>query len=64
VRDYDSILRNHVLPHLGVIMLEELTLDRVEHWAAHEIDPRRQMSNRTRAKTMKQNEHRSGATPG
>jgi integrase len=52
VRDYDSILRNHVLPHLGEIMLEELTLDRVVRWASHEIDPRRQMSNRTRAKTI------------
>ena len=30
LRDYDSIFRNHVLPHLGPILLENLTSDRVE----------------------------------
>jgi integrase len=52
LRDYDSILRNHVLPRLGEIALEDLTPDRVENWAAHEIDPTRQMANRTREKTI------------
>src|SRR3954468_11277275 len=52
LRDYDSIFRNHVLPHLGTIHLEDLTPDRVERWAAHEIDPNRQMANRTREKTI------------
>jgi integrase len=52
LRDYDSIFRNHVLPHLGSIHLEDLSSDRVERWAAHEIDPNRQMANRTREKTI------------
>jgi integrase len=52
LRDYDSIFRNHVLPHLGTIHLEDLTPDRVERWAAYEIDPHRQMANRTREKTI------------
>jgi integrase len=52
LRDYDSIFRNHVVPHLGSIHLEDLTPDRVERWAAHEIDPHRQMANRTREKTI------------
>jgi integrase len=33
--DYDSIFRNHVIPQLGSIRLEDLTPDRVESWAAH-----------------------------
>src|SRR5262245_46502657 len=52
LRDYDSIFRNHVLPHLGSIHLEDLTPDRVERWAAHEIDPHHHMANRTREKTI------------
>jgi integrase len=52
LRDYDSIFRNHVLPHLGHIPLEDLTAERVERWAATEIDPSRQMANRTREKTI------------
>jgi integrase len=52
LRDYDSIFRNHVLPHLGSIRLEDLTPESVELWAAHEIDPNRQMANRTREKTI------------
>src|SRR4051812_25538828 len=52
LRDYDSIFRNHVLPHFGAVDLEDLTRDRVERWAAHEIDPHRQMANRTREKTI------------
>jgi integrase len=52
LRDYDSIFRNHVLPHLGSIPLEDLTSDRVEHWAAHEIDPDRGLANRTREKAI------------
>src|SRR5215212_6611035 len=52
LRDYDSIFRNHVLPHLADIRLEDLTPERVERWAAHEIDPNRQMANRTREKTI------------
>jgi integrase len=52
LRDYDSIFRNHVLPHLSTIPLEDLTPDRVGRWAAHEIDPHRVMANRTREKTI------------
>jgi integrase len=52
LRDYASIFRNHVLPHLGEIPLEDLTAERVERWAASEIDPDRQMANRTREKTI------------
>jgi hypothetical protein len=52
LRDYDSIFRNHVLPRLGAIRLEDLTPDHVERWAAHEIDSRRQMANRTTEKTI------------
>ncbi len=52
LRDYDSIFRNHVLRHLGDIPLVDLTAERVECWAATEIDPDRQMANRTREKTI------------
>jgi hypothetical protein len=52
IPDYDSIFRNHVLPHLGEIALEDLTAERVERWAATEIDPDRQMANRPREKTI------------
>jgi len=52
LRDYDSIFRNHVLPHLGTIHLGDLTPERVERWAAHEIDPHRRLANRTREKTI------------
>src|SRR4051794_40478473 len=52
LRDYDSIFRNHVLPHLAEIRLEDLTPERVERWATSEIDPHRQMANRTREKTI------------
>ena len=52
LRDYDSIFRNHVIPHVGSIHLEDLTADRVERWAAHEIDAHRHMANRTREKTI------------
>ena len=52
LRDYDSILRIHVLPHLGEIPVEELTSGRVEHWAAHEIDCERRLANRTREKAI------------
>jgi integrase len=52
LRDYDSIFRNHVLPHLGSIPLEDLTPERVERWAAREIDPDGHLANRTREKTI------------
>ena len=52
LRDYDSILRIHVLPHLGEIPVEELTSGRVEHWAADEIDCERRLANRTREKAI------------
>jgi integrase len=52
LRDYDSIFHNHVIPHLGDIALEDLTAERVERWAAYEIDPDRQMANRTREKII------------
>src|SRR4051794_20109008 len=52
LRDYDSIFRNHVLPQLADIRLEDLTPERVERWAANEIDPDRQLANRTREKTI------------
>jgi hypothetical protein len=45
-------LRNHVIPHLGPILLENLTPERVEHWAVHEIDPDRVLANRTREKAI------------
>jgi integrase len=41
-----------VLPHVGDLRLEDLTPDRVERWAANEIDPDRRMANRTREKTI------------
>jgi integrase len=52
LRDYDSILRIHVLPHLGEIPVEALTSGRVEHWAADEIDRERRLANRTRGKAI------------
>src|SRR3954452_1406477 len=52
LRDYDSIFRNHVIPHLGGVPLEDLTAERVERWAAHDIDPDRRLANRTREKTI------------
>jgi hypothetical protein len=52
LRDYDSMFRNHILPHLGEIPLEDLTAERVERWGATEIDPDRQLANRTREKTI------------
>ena len=36
----------------ATIALEDLTPERVEHWAAHEIDPDRRLANRTREKTI------------
>jgi hypothetical protein len=52
LRDYASIFRNYVLPHLGDVALEDLTADRVERWAAVELDPDRRLANRTREKTI------------
>jgi hypothetical protein len=52
LRDYDSIFHNHVIPHLGYIPLGDLTPERVERWAASDIDPDRQLSNRTREKII------------
>jgi integrase len=52
LRDYESTLRNHVLPYLAEIRLEDLTRERIERWAAHELDPDRQLANRTREKTI------------
>jgi integrase len=52
LRDYASIFRNYVLPHLGDIALEDLTAERVERWATIEIDPSRQLANRTREKAI------------
>jgi len=52
LRDYASIFRNYVLPHLGDVALEDLTGERVERWAAVEIDPDRRLANRTREKTI------------
>jgi integrase len=52
LRDYDSIFRNHVIPHLGDVALEDLTPERVERWAAHDVDPDRRLANRTREKTI------------
>jgi integrase len=52
LRDYASIFRNYVLPHLGDVALEDLTAERVERWAAVEIDPDRRLANRTREKTI------------
>jgi integrase len=52
LRDYQSIFRNYVLPHLGDVALENLTAERVERWAAVEIDPDRRLANRTREKAI------------
>lgn len=41
-----------MLPHLGNVRLEDLTPERVERWAASDIDPDRRMANRTREKTI------------
>jgi integrase len=52
LRDYQSIFRNYVLPHLGDVALEDLSAERVERWAAVEIDPDRRLANRTREKAI------------
>jgi integrase len=52
LRDYESIFRNYVLPHLGDVALEDLTPDCVARWAAVEIDPDRRLANRTREKAI------------
>lgn len=52
LRDYQSIFRNYVLPHLGDVTLEDLSAERVERWAAVEIDPDRRLANRTREKAI------------
>jgi integrase len=52
LRDYASIFRNYVLPHLGDVALEDLTAERVERWAAVEIDLDRRLANRTREKAI------------
>jgi integrase len=52
LRDYASIFRNYVVPHLGDVALEDLTAERVERWAAVEIDPHRRLANRTREKAI------------
>jgi integrase len=52
LRDYESVLRNHVKPALGQVRLEDLTAERVERWAAGEIDPSGRLSNRTREKVI------------
>ena len=52
LRDFASILRNHVLPHLGELRLEDLTPERVQRWAAEEIDRAGRLSNRTREKVI------------
>jgi integrase len=52
LRDYQSIFHNYVLPHLGDVALEDLTAERVERWAAVEIDPDRQLADRTGEKAI------------
>src|SRR5919109_112982 len=52
LRDYQSIFRNYVLPHLGDVALEDPSAERVERWAAVEIDPDRRLANRTREKAI------------
>jgi integrase len=52
LRDYESVLRNHVVPNLGGERLEDLTPARVKHWAAAEIGAGRRMTNRTREKVI------------
>jgi integrase len=37
---------------VGDVPLEDLTAQRVERWAAHDIDPDRRLANRTREKTI------------
>jgi hypothetical protein len=40
------------MPALGHVALEDLTPERVERWAANEIDPSHRLSNRTRRKVI------------
>ncbi len=63
LRDYDSIFRNHVLPHLGDVRLEDLTPERVERWAAHEIDPDRRLGEPHAREDDHRLPRRDGASP-
>jgi integrase len=51
LRDYRSILDNHVRPVLGDVPLEELTSEGVEDWAAR-LGATDTMSNRTKTKVI------------
>ncbi len=51
VRDYRSVLANHVLPAFGDRRLEDVTLEDVEHWA-RALGGTSGMSNRTKAKIV------------
>jgi integrase len=50
LRDYQSILRAHLLPAFGQQRLEDITTDRVEAWSARLASGR--MGNRTRLKIL------------
>jgi integrase len=49
LRDYRSILRTHLLPAFGDIVIEDLTPAQIEHWRL-ELDPA--LANRTKIKIL------------
>jgi integrase len=50
LRDYNSIIRAHLLPAFGEQRLEDITSDQVEHWSAQLAATG--MGNRTRLKVL------------
>ena len=51
LRDYQSIIRAHLLPAFGGRRLEDITTEQVEHWSA-ELAASGRMNNRTRLKIL------------
>ena len=51
LRDYNSIIRAHLLPAFGDQHLEDITTDQVEHWSAS-LAASGRMNNRTRLKIL------------
>ena len=52
VRDYRSVLNNHVLPWFGTMLLERVTTDEVDAWQKSLGGGGSNMSNRTKAKVL------------
>jgi integrase len=50
-RDYESIIRAHLLPAFGGVRLEDITTDQVEAWSA-QLAASGRMNNRTRLKVL------------